>query len=128
MAKLGAYWRVSPKNMGKAITAGLNEFTEERAREVMRQAIHFSPVDSGAYRASWVLSVGKPSYNWVGRHRHLSGKGTPLSPPSIPYRLTSQEFAKYYVTNGAPYAYRLEQGWSDQAPYGIIREILQGMK
>lgn len=125
--KSGAWWGTNPTKFGEGIHAEVYKLTRKTAIQVFQAAVVQSPVDSGAFRASWHISEGYPEYRWVGRHRKLSGAGkTPLPPPPVPITgLSTRFYRRFYVTNGAPYALRLEQGWSDQAPYGIIRSILR---
>lgn len=64
-----------------------------------------SPVDTGAYRANHNRSADKPDPSFNER---------------VTFKIEPQPLVKGYkslfITNGAPYAERLEEGWSDQAP------------
>lgn len=128
MSKGGAYWRVSAKNMGKAVTSAIQEHTSKRAKKLFDLVVQLSPVHTGAYRASWTISAGAPTYRYVGRqsNRHQA-VSNPLPGAARP-RLTAAPFTKFYITNGSPYAYKLEQGWSDQAPAGVVRLAIQMIK
>lgn len=121
MAKVGAYWRSSPLNAGRAIHARVYELTRKKAQQLFEMVVDLSPVDSGAYRASWHISEGKPVYRWVGRQPRNAPE---LEMPIMP-QLSTKFYRKFYVTNGAPYAYRLEYGWSEQAPLGVMRNALR---
>lgn len=76
-----------------------------------------SPVDTGQFRANWIVSVGAPvdvtqegagSRFWVESTFALSNypnlEGWPI----------------LYLQNNLPYASRLEDGYSKQAPYGML--------
>ena len=67
-----------------------------------------SPVDTGRYRGSHVVSVGQPSSATVG-----VGFVTP--PNGMP---------TMSIANSLPYAERLENGWSGQAPSGVYQNAL----
>lgn len=76
---------------------------------------NISPVRDGGFRANWVAALDKP---YAG----------PVLPPDVTGRVTeafpvaaSALGHIYYFTNKLPYAQRLEYGWSDQAPAGVVR-------
>lgn len=121
MAKVGAFWDSSPQNFGEAIHAQVRTLTRAKALAIFEYCVEHSPVDSGAYRASWNISEGSPEYKWVGRQPRNSRE---LDPPFAP-KLSTLFYRTFFVTNGAPYALRLEQGWSEQAPLGVVREALK---
>ena len=67
-----------------------------------------SPVRSGRYRSAHCMSVGSPS---------LSEYGTGfVSPPSGMPTMS--------IANNLPYAERIENGWSGQAPSGVYQNAL----
>lgn len=122
MAKSGAWWSANPSKFGETVHASVYKLTRKSALAIFEAAVSISPVLTGAYRASWFISEDYPVYKWVGRHRPSSGYVLPR--PVAPH-LSTRFYRKFYVTNGAPYAARLEYGWSDQAPYGIIRQAIE---
>lgn len=129
MGKSGAHWSHSNKQLGETVHARVYMLTRKRAIDIFNYVVDISPVDTGAYRASWQITEGSPSYYFVGRQprgKHsLSAVPTRLPPPVAPTGLSTKFYRKFYVSNGAPYAYRLEFGWSIQAPDGVIREALK---
>ena len=68
-----------------------------------------SPVLTGRYRSSHCMSIGQPSAS-------ITGTGF-VSPPSGMPTMS--------IANNLPYAERLENGWSGQAPGGIYALSLQ---
>lgn len=67
-----------------------------------------SPVKTGRYRSSHVMSVGQPSSATVG-----VGFVTP--PSGMP---------TMSIANNLPYAERIENGWSSQSPTGVYQNAL----
>lgn len=122
MAKTGAFWSSDITDFGSSIHAQVRELTRQRALAIFDYCVERSPIDSGAYRASWFISEGSPEYKWVGRQPR---SGSVLPPPSRPQKLSTLFYRTFFVTNGAPYALRLEHGWSEQAPMGVVREALK---
>lgn len=80
--------------------------------------VSMSPVDTGRFRANWNYSVGAPDEStslWVD----------PTGGRTIRKIIAQSRGAKagyvYYLTNALPYAQRLENGWSKQAPQGMVK-------
>lgn len=72
-----------------------------------------SPVDTGRYRSNHIVSVG------TADHRIDVGHG--ISVGVIDYK----SLPTIYIQNNLPYARRLEDGWSRQAPAGVYAIGLQ---
>lgn len=121
MAKTGAHWSKSPKSFGEAVKASVYELTRDRALAIFNYAVEHSPVDTGAYRASWTIAEGAPDYFYVGRQLK---RGQVMAPPPPP-RLSTKFYRKFFVANGSPYALQLENGWSNQAPLGVLRQAIK---
>lgn len=86
--------------------------------DVFSSVISMSPVDTGRFRGNWVASIG--SYgNQILSVTDKSGDGT-ISEAS---RVVNNGNAGtiMYLVNNLPYAQRLEYGYSNQAPSGMIR-------
>lgn len=71
----------------------------------------------GTLRNSWYCTIGSPSSARV-RGPNSAGQDSIQSLSA----LTSMDFGEtVYLTNNAPYAQRVEFGWSRQAPAGMVR-------
>lgn len=97
---------------------------EDVRREVANLAIEGlarvqekSPVDTGQFRANWLVSIGAPNDAvqegasprfWVESTFALTGY------PNL------DGFPVIYLQNNLPYAARLEDGYSKQAPNGVV--------
>lgn len=79
--------------------------------------IEKSPVDTGRFRANWQYSVnakasGTINGEWTSQRR--------APPPETP-NIAAGAFGKVHViTNNLAYAQRLENGYSKQAPLGMV--------
>lgn len=79
--------------------------------------IEKSPVDTGRFRANWQYSVnakatGTIEGNWTSENR---------APPPKPPQIAAGAFGKVHIIcNNLPYAQRLENGHSKQAPIGMV--------
>ena len=89
---------------------------EEKVKKITMDAVQSlvvsSPVDTGAYRASHIVSIGSGDYGVRG----------PETNPIYDAAIQAMKIKLgnlVYIQNNQPYAERLENGWSDQAPQGI---------
>ena len=77
-----------------------------------------SPVDEGRFRASWRISEGE-----IDESVNAEGDTTPQN-----YSGTITAGKDYNLTNSLPYAQRLADGHSKQAPSGWIELIAMGIE
>lgn len=99
----------------------LEEFAEEGVKEIagsiFRAAVRLSPVYTGAFRASWRVSFNFAREDVTeGRSPQNPIRGAAFRWPSG-FKLGDTVI----ISNAQPYAEMLEYGWSDQAPYGVLR-------
>ncbi|EKU38120.1 MULTISPECIES: HK97 gp10 family phage protein [Acinetobacter] len=80
--------------------------------DTVQSLVVSSPVDTGAYRASHIVSVGSGDYGVRGPETNAVQDATNQA---VKFKLGNL----VYIQNNKPYAERLENGWSDQAPQGI---------
>jgi len=103
--------------------AKLETVVKEFHKEVFNRLLDRSPVKTGHYRANWQVSLNSDSFF------ELNGTGTDN------VRMAMGEIDNYrakmagtfYFCNPVPYATRIESGWSQQAPSGVARLIVQEM-
>jgi len=88
------------------------------ALELFSSTIKDTPVDTGRARGNWQTTIGAPANGEVDR----LGDGEAVKEVSA----TVADFSGgkvIYLSNNLPYIYRLEyDGWSDQAPGGMLRK------
>ena len=80
--------------------------------DTVQSLVVSSPVDTGAYRASHVVSIGSADYGVRGPETDAVQDA---AIQAIKFKLGNL----VYIQNNKAYAERLEDGWSDQAPLGI---------
>lgn len=81
-----------------------------------------TPVDTGQARANWRFTTTKISQAYNKARRDPSGSMAIDRLAATVAALTLQK--PVYMTNNAPYIYRLENGWSKQAPAGMLAKNL----
>lgn len=77
-----------------------------------------SPVDSGAYRSNHNRTIGAPLFTF------RKGTTNSIQPAPVP----AGTIFNMYVSNGAPYATKIEEGHSGQAPSGVYSLAYQSAK
>lgn len=127
-----------------AFEAGLDRWAQRELPEMVRRAqlkvafdlfaaiVRLSPVDSGRYRGSWTLAAGDaneetlppPPDSWKSGdgpyYRNLGKPDTGLLAPVA----TLAALNVIWIANHLPYAERLEEGHSGQAPTGVAGPVV----
>lgn len=89
--------------------------------EVLRSVVLKSPVDTGRFRANWVVSYGPTTTTVTG----LDPSGIEAINRGLRLiQLMNPGQDELWISNSLPYARRLEYGWSGQAPAGMVRITL----
>lgn len=98
----------------------LNKTATQVEIEVMTLVIIRSPVDSGRFRGNWQTSVGSAVTGEIDR---LGAQPSIEEMQSVVRALKGGRVS--FLSNNLPYASRLElDGWSDQAPHGMVRRTV----
>lgn len=110
----------TPRQLEEIAEAEFKQITGD----IFRAAVKLSPVYSGAFRASWRVSLNEP------REDVTAGRG-----PANPIRGAAFRWPSGFklgdmiiISNNQPYAELIEYaGWSNQAPYGVLRVAIAGV-
>ena len=102
------------------------EKAKKNPEKVMRQVsiklfsaiIKASPVDTGRFRMNWMASSGTPA---PGITDATDKSGNKATGNATSFVLNASDWREFTLTNNLPYAQRLEYGWSQQAPAGMVR-------
>lgn len=102
------------------------EKAKKNPEKVMRQVsiklfsaiIKASPVDTGRFRMNWMASGGTPT---SGVTDATDKSGNTATGNATSFVLKAADWREFTLTNNLPYAQRLEYGWSQQAPQGMVR-------
>lgn len=80
--------------------------------------IKASPVDTGRFRMNWqAAGAVAPSGVIDGTDKG----GAAAIGDAASYIFAASDWNEFTLTNNLPYAERLEYGWSNQAPQGMVR-------
>lgn len=102
------------------------EKAKKNPKKVMRQVsiklfsaiIKASPVDTGRFRMNWMASGGTPASEITDA---TDKSGNIAIGNATSFVLKAADWHEFTLTNNLPYAQRLEYGWSQQAPAGMVR-------
>ena len=87
--------------------------------DIFSAVVKRSPVDTGRFKGNWNASYGAPDYT-VSQHidkTPLLSAGPRIQRAALALPVGGVTF----LSNGLPYAKRLEDGWSKQAPGGMVK-------
>lgn len=114
---VSATWSTS----GPSLTGSLSNLAAKAvgkiAANIYNEAVKNSPVLTGSFRSSWRMSLNLRDTTTTSG----GAPGSPLPAPAELDPLSVKPGQRVIVSNSMPYAYRLEFGWSNQAPSGILR-------
>jgi hypothetical protein len=110
-------------NIGQTSGSRIKKVALAAYREINRA----SPVDKGTFRANWVAST-----DTIDRSSDLSKTRNDVSEAVTTATAVITNGAKLgttvYITNAVPYAGKLEDGYSPQAPAGVVAPALTTIK
>lgn len=106
IGKLAALAKADVERVGRAATFKVFNAVQLR-----------SPVDTGRFRANWMFGAGAIP----GGISASVDPGGALAQAQAMQALTTPLGGIVYFANNLPYARRLEYGWSQQAPAGMVR-------
>lgn len=86
------------------------------ALDVTYSVIDMSPVDTGRFKNNWNLSASS-----IDRSTNNTGDSKGRATSAI---LSYNIGETIYISNSLPYAQRLEDGYSQQAPIGMVKVTL----
>lgn len=89
------------------------------AIELQTSMIEKSPVDTGRFRSNWACGIGAVNTS-IANQAGADAKGQTAT--ALQGWKPGQTI---YLSNSLPYARRLEFGWSQQAPSGMVRLSVQ---
>ncbi|PPC35960.1 hypothetical protein [Acinetobacter baumannii] len=101
-----------PTSFSLDVAKAAEDHVKHIVMDTVQSLVNLSPVDTGAYRASHIVSIGSGDY---GTREPETNAVQDAAIQAVKFKLGSL----IYIQNNQPYAERLENGWSDQAPQGI---------
>jgi len=85
--------------------------------ELFMNVVKRAPVDTGRFRANFNVSYGTPNL----RTTEATDKSLGTARRTVQLVSTLPTSGVIFLSNGLPYAGRLENGSSKQSPYGMVK-------
>lgn len=100
------------------------------ALDMFKRVIIKSPVDTGRFKSNWQVAINTIPGGTLGSSgKDKAGNATYDADGSLArvsaIALTSKAGDVIWLVNNVSYANRLEYGWSEQAPKGMVRLSIQ---
>jgi len=110
--------RIAQSNKAKMVKVAQNSLMRIGGAIVAK-----SPVDSGRFKNNWMSAYGAPDESTTNSFAKTElGEGRGAVVGRLKAKLDLLDTGQFfYFTNSLPYAERLEYGWSQQAPGGMVR-------
>lgn len=104
-----------------AMMGGIRDAVVYIVTEGLAKVTEKSPVDVGTFQNNWLVSIGSPNDDTtmtVGEFAAMSAEAISAFAGTDEFPITYAPMI--YLQNNLPYALRLENGWSRQAPGGVL--------
>lgn len=110
--------KISARNKQKLLKVAQNSLMRVGGSVVAK-----SPVDSGRFKNNWVAAYGAADTTTTNNNAKTAfGVEGGVVIGRLKAKLNGLDVGQvFYFTNSLPYAERLEYGWSEQAPGGMVR-------
>lgn len=92
------------------------------AFELQGMMIDTSPVRTGRFRSNWAVGLGAINTSADAAPDKTGDSAKGRAQAALQGWQPGQTI---YLSNSVPYALRLERGWSQQAPSGVVRLTVQ---
>lgn len=110
-------WNNRPSNFALQVLKDGDDHLRKVAGDMLQGVVMASPVDTGAFRGNHRVSVDSPDTGYNESSQDKGGnQAIAKGQAEIP---KAKIGSTVYIQNNAPYALRLENGYSQQAPQGI---------
>lgn len=113
---------------GLSIKVELTEFTAQEIRQLGiiadQRIVQASPVDTGLFKNNWLMSIGSPTLETVEEEEDKSGSKAINRAKEVVLSYPLDSLPDLWLVNNLPYAARLNDGWSEQAPSKFVEAEL----
>lgn len=112
---MSAQWSQDLQALSRRTGMQMDTVIRKATFELFKSVALKSPVDTGRFRANWNVSHGAPDQTVT------TSTNQARALQQAQQALTLPVGGIVSMTNALPYARRLENGYSKQAPYGMVR-------
>lgn len=112
-------WSIPLDKLAKRAGARLEDVARKVTYDLFAEVVRRSPVDTGRFRANWNVSYGTADLTITESTQQARGTTEAAKALTLPVG------GVLYLANALPYSLRLENGWSKQAPTGMVKLSVQ---
>ncbi len=123
MAK-GGGWSTQPSLFAEVVEQDLSKRVRVIAMAMLNEIVLRSPVDTGRFRGNNIVTVGAPVY---AATESLDPSGGETITRGLAAMTGLEPYTQVFIQNNLPYAEKLEDGYSRQAPAGIYGTSFNGV-
>ncbi|WP_038342162.1 hypothetical protein [Acinetobacter sp. A47] len=115
-----------PSDFAVQVKLDGEKLIKDMGMDLIQGVIVGTPVDTGTARGNWRAS-NTPDYKYDLKDQDASGQGT-INKVYVFFSQNAKLGSLIYLQNNLPYIERLENGWSDQAPQGMVSTTMNMIK
>lgn len=112
---MSARWSQDLQELANRTGLRMDTVIRKATFDLFRSVALKSPVDTGRFRANWNVTYGAPDLTTTESNNQARAVQQAQRALTLPVG------GVVTMSNGLPYARRLEYGYSRQAPYGMVR-------
>lgn len=117
-------WSTSPSLFADVVEQDLSKRIRVIAMAMLNEIVLRSPVDTGRFRGNSIVTVGAPVYTAT---ESLDPSGGLTITRGLAAMTGLEPYTQVFIQNNLPYAAKLEDGYSKQAPAGIYETSFNGV-
>ena len=96
------------------------QVTRRTALDLHKKIVLKTPVATGRARASWTINPGEPDRTIQPEGQMTTEQATQTALAQQSKVATAQPYEAIWISNNLEYIVPLEEGWSQQAPAGMV--------
>ena len=114
-----ANFALDVKKFAESFEDGAEQAIRGTSIKLFSAIIQSSPVDTGRFRGNWFTTGQQPSVKVNYSITDKDGSKSKKEVVNVVSKL--KDYSTFTMTNNLPYAQRLEMGYSEQSPVGMVR-------
>lgn len=115
-------WVNPPSNFTKTVSADQERAAKRLALKILRNLVLESPKDTGRFVNNWLVGLGGRKVSTLQGTDPARTKSFQRGSAAIK---RYKRWVAIWISNNLPYAQRLNDGWSDQAPANFVQKAIE---
>ena len=111
-------WTNPPTRFTKTVSGDIEKQTKRFSLILLRNLVLRSPIDSGRFRNNWLVGLNQKD------GRQLKSTGNQAVQRGSQKIKSHKAGGSVWISNNLPYARRLNEGWSQQAPANFVEKAI----